>query len=472
MAGHPTETSRSSARLPTGVYLLGFSLFAMGSAEFLLAGVLPAVAANLDATLSSAGFLISAFALGVVIGGPPFAVLSLRWPRRTALVVTQGVFAASIAVGLLGNYEVLLLSRVISGVAYAGFFAVASVTAISLVTPDRNARASGVVVSGLSVAMVAGGPAGTLLGHFTQWRGGFWAVVALTIVGIIGCVVGIPAAKPGNISTARPSMSREFVTIRKPRLWGIFAITILTTAAYMITFNYLAAMLADIAAIAEIWTPAILALFGIGAFIGLSIGGRISDQRPHVALLNGAAAIVILSVTMVVAIQHAWTVIPTVFLLGIAAFVLNPAIYGRVFAIADDAPTLAGATTVSAFQLGISSTPVLAAIALTQGAALTSVCLIGAALAATAVPLILIDRARVGHGTRAGPASEIGRAVGTAPEENATAQMNPRRNQPWHTATHHSVSKGVEDSSNAAKPDRSPTLQPRWGSRGRARRSG
>ncbi|MER5387700.1 MFS transporter [Saccharopolyspora sp. NPDC002686] len=392
MTGNPVETSRSSARLPVGVYLLAFSLFAMGSAEFLLAGVLPAVATDLEVPLSSAGFLITAFALGVVVGGPPFAVLSLRWPRRTALIATQSAFAASIAAGLLGNYEVLLLSRVISGVAYAGFFAVASVTAISLVTPDRNARASGVVVSGLSVAMVAGGPAGTLLSHFTQWRGGFWAVVALTLVGLIGCAVGIPAASTGS-RTARPSVSRELTTVRTPRLWGIYGITILTTAAYMITFNYLSAMLADITGIPAVWIPAILALFGIGAFVGLSIGGRISDRRPHLALLSGAATIVILSVTLMITIGNAWAVIPTVFLLGVAAFVLNPAIYGRVFAIAGDAPTLAGATTVSAFQLGISCTPVLAAVALTHGAALTWVCLIGAVLAAIAVPLILVDRA-------------------------------------------------------------------------------
>lgn len=393
MAGNATRTSRVSGRLPAGVYLLSFSLFAMGSAEFLLAGVLPAVAADLDVTLSSAGFLITAFALGVVLGGPPFAVLSLRWPRRTTLVATQAVFAASIAAGLLGGYQVLLLTRVVSGVAYAGFFAVAAVTAISLVTPDRNARASGVVVTGLSIAMVAGGPAGTLLSNFTQWRGGFWVIVALTVAGIVGCFVGIPAADPGSSATALPSVSRELATMRNPRLWAIYAITIVTTAAYMITFNYLAAMLAEFETMSQIWIPAILALFGIGAFIGLSIGGRICDRRPHLALLSGTGAIVILSVAMVVAIRHAWAVTPTVFVLGVAAFVLNPAIYGRVFAIAGDAPTLAGATTVSAFQLGISSTPVLAAVALTQGAALTSVLLIGAVLAATAIPAILMDRA-------------------------------------------------------------------------------
>lgn len=396
MTGVTAQTSRNTAsnRLPAGVYLLGFSLFAMGTAEFLLAGVLPAVAADLDVTLSSAGFLITAFALGVVIGGPPFAVLSLHWPRRTALVVTQVLFAASIVVGLLGDYQVLLPTRLVSGIAYAGFFGVASATAISLVTPDRNARASGVLVSGLSVAMVLGGPAGTLLSHFVQWRGGFWAVAALTIAGAVGCVLGLPATGSATDRPARPSVARELATVRNPMLWVIYVITILTTASYMITFNYLAAMLAGITAIPEVWIPAVLALFGIGAFVGLSIGGRVSDQRPHLALLAGASATVILSVVIAVAIQQIWVVAPTVFLIGIAAFVLNPAVYARVFAIAADAPTLAGATTLSAFQLGISLTPVLAAASLNQGGALTSVCLIGAALAATAVPLILLDRTR------------------------------------------------------------------------------
>ncbi|MBO8195269.1 MFS transporter [Streptomyces oryzae] len=427
MAGVTAETvgGSRSGMLPVGVYLLGFSLFAMGSAEFLLAGVLPAVAADLDITLSSAGLLITAFAVGVVIGGPPFAVLSLHWPRRTALLATQAVFAAGIAAGLLGNYPVMLVSRVVSGIAYAGFFAVASVTAIGLVTPDRNARASGVVVGGLTVAMVAGGPAGTLLSHFTEWRGGFWAVVVLTVAGIAGCHLGLPATGqgtgPDTGPAGTPSVSRELATMRKPELWGIYAMTILTTAAYMLTFNYLAAMLADITALAEVWIPAVLALFGVGAFLGLSIGGRVSDRRPHLALLTGASAIVVLSAVMVAAVHQVWAVMPTVFLLGIAAFLLNPAVYGRVFTVAAAAPTLAGAGTVSAFQLGISVTPVLAAAALTQGAALTSVCWIGAGLATAAIPLILLDRARQARPTNGGcsPHAEEG--------PQATAEMRDRQ---------------------------------------------
>ncbi|MCO1654639.1 MFS transporter [Pseudonocardia sp. S2-4] len=361
----------------------------MGSAEFLLAGVLPAVADDLRIPLSTAGALISAFAVGVVVGGPPLAVLTLRWPRRTTLVAAQVVFAVSIAVGLLtDSYPVLLASRLVAGLAYAGFWAVAAVTAISLVAPDRTARASGVVVSGLSLAMVGGGPAGALLSHFAGWRGGFWAVVALTAAGAVLTLVALPATG----AAGRPDARRELRTMRRPQLWVVYAATLLTTAAYMISYNYLAALLTDVTDVPAVWVPAILTLFGIGAFIGLSVGGRVADGRPHLALLAGTTGIAATSVLLATLAEHAWAVVPLVLLLGVAGFVLNPALYARVFTIASAAPTLAGASTVSMFQLGISLVPALAAPALDHGAGVGVVPWIGAALAVVAVPVILLGR--------------------------------------------------------------------------------
>ncbi|MFB7835783.1 Cmx/CmrA family chloramphenicol efflux MFS transporter [Streptomyces sp. NPDC056056] len=381
---------KANGRLPLAVYLLAFSLFAMGSAEFLLAGVLPDIADDLDISLSSAGALISAFAIGVVIGGPPLAVLTLRWPRRTTLVISQAVFAAGVAVGLLtDDFTVLLVTRFLIGLAYAGFWAVAAVTAISLVTPDRTARASGVVVSGLSIAMVAGGPAGAFLSHFTGWQGGFWAVVALTVLSAIATIVAVPATKAAQ----EPSVKRELRTMRQPQLWVVYAATLLSTAAYMISYNYLAAFLTDITGVDSVWVPAILVLFGIGAFIGLSIGGRIADGRPHHALLIGAGGILVCSVLLALLADYAVAVVPLVLLLGVAGFVLNPAVYGRVFTVASGAPTLAGATAVSMFQLGISVVPVLAGVALGAGAGLTSIPWLGAGLAVITIPVVLVERA-------------------------------------------------------------------------------
>ncbi|MFD5503629.1 MFS transporter [Streptomyces sp. NPDC127061] len=377
-------------RLPFGVYLLAFCLFAMGSTEFLVAGVLPAIADDLHITLSSAGALISAFAIGVVIGGPPLAIMTLHWPRRTTLIATQAIFAVSVAAGLLtDSYTVLIVTRFLCGLAYAGFFAVSAVTAISLVTPDRTARASGVVVSGLSLAMTAGGPAGALVSHFTGWRGGFWVVVVLTVLGALSVLFALPATS----TSAEPSVRRELSTVRRPQLWIVYAVTILSTAAYMVSFNYLAAFLTDVTGIPDVWVPAILALFGVGAFIGLSIGGRIADRRPWQALMTGAVGILVCSVLLALLAQYTLAVVPLVLLLGVAGFVLNPAIYGRVFTVAWDAPTLAGATSTSAFQLGIGLVPALAWTVLGSGAGITSVVWIGAGLAVVTMPAILLDRA-------------------------------------------------------------------------------
>jgi DHA1 family chloramphenicol resistance protein-like MFS transporter len=162
----------------------------------------------------------------------------------------------------------------------------------------------------------------------------------------------------------------------------------------MVSFNYLAAVLTDVTRVQRVWIPVVLALFGVGALVGLSIGGRVSDRRPHHALLAGAFGIAGLSTLLATLADHPWLVVPVVFLLGIPAFVLNPAIYGRVFTVAADAPTLAGATTVSAFQLGISLTPALAAAALTTNAPITTVSWIGTVLALATLPLILLDRHR------------------------------------------------------------------------------
>ncbi len=389
MENHRAVAPIRAKFLPLGVYLLSFSLFAMGSAEFLLAGVLPEVAVDIDVSLATVGGLITAFALGVVVGGPPFAVISLRWPRRTALVLTQLAFAVCVGAGLiLGSYGALVVTRFLAGLAYAGFFAVAAVTAVDLVPSDRAARASGVVVSGLSFAMILGGPAGTLIGYRTSWEAGFWLVVALTLVGAVAVLVAMPVSG----TTRQPSIGAELRTMRQPRLWLVYAATLLSTAAYMMTFNYLAESLTTVTGIADGWIAAILVLFGVGAYVGLSIGGRISDSRPHLALVPGALGIAVCSVLIAILARHTVPVVVLVFLLGVFGFVLNPAIYGRVFTIASAAPTLAGATTVSAFQLGISFVPLLAGLALNAGASITTVSWIGAGLAALTVPVVLLER--------------------------------------------------------------------------------
>lgn len=267
---------KTTGTIPSAVYLLALSLFAMGSAEFLMGGILPMIAEDLRISLPTAGTLISAFAVGALIGGPPFAILALRWPSRNALFISQLAFIAATVVSLLAQgYWAILLARFGMGLAYACFWSVAAATAVQLSPPDRRAKALSIVVSGLTVAMVLGGPAGTYISEATGWRGGFWAVIAVTVISAVAVLLALPKHTAGDAK--EPDLVTELCAMKRPVLWVAYATTMFTTAAYMGTFGYIAALLMEVSGLNAEWLPAVLILFGVGAFIGLTIGGRTAD---------------------------------------------------------------------------------------------------------------------------------------------------------------------------------------------------
>ncbi|MDC9615628.1 Cmx/CmrA family chloramphenicol efflux MFS transporter [Xenorhabdus khoisanae] len=383
-----TISNVTQSSIPVAVYLLGISLFAMGSSEFLISGVLPKIAEDLQISLPLTGTLISAFAVGVLLGAPPLAVVTLRWPRRTTLLISQALFIAATAAGMLSQgYWSLLVSRVVGGVAYAGFWAVAATTAVNLVTKDHTARALSIVVSGLSMAMVIGGPLGTMISDIAGWRAGFWVIAVVTLITAIVLWFMLPDIQQEQ----SPALHIELKTMARPGLWVAYGTTILTTAAYMATFGYLGALLIDTSKLTVTWLPAVLSLFGIGAFIGLTIGGRTTNKYPFRIMIIGTLGVMLVSVALAFLAENLIITICLVFLLGIFGFVVNPAVMNRVYTIADGAPTLAGATNVSAFQLGITLAPLLAGLAINTGYGLASIGWVSALLAMTALIPILLD---------------------------------------------------------------------------------
>lgn len=381
--------------IPLAVYLLGLSLFAMGSAEFLMGGILPKIAEDLQISLPTAGTLISAFAVGALIGAPPLAIMTLHWPRRATLFLSQAVFVAATAFSLVSEgYLGILIARFVMGLAYACFWAVAASTAVQLVASDRRAKALSVVVSGLTVAMVLGGPAGTFISELTGWRGGFWAVVAATTVAAIAILLVLPARIGGNMPA--PDTATELRAMKRPVLWVAYATTAATTAAYMGTFGYMGALLIDVSGLPLDWLPAVLSLFGLGAFLGLTIGGRTADRHPFSTLISGIAGLILVSGAIAFFASHMVAIVILVFLLGVVGFILNPAVWGRVYIIAPDAPTLAGATNSSAFQLGLTVAPVLGGLPISYGHSVASVGWTGAVLGVLALFLAFIDQ-RMSH---------------------------------------------------------------------------
>lgn len=383
---HPREHTTS---IPSAVYLLALSLFAMGSAEFLMGGILPMIASDLQISLPMAGTLISAFAVGALIGAPPFAILAMRWPQRATLLASQAAFIAATVLSLLAlGYWPIVFARFAMGLAYACFWAVAASTAVQLAPPDRHARALSIVVSGLTVAMVLGGPVGTFISEVTGWRGGFWAVAAVTAVAAVAGWLVLPRQAPDDARA--PDLRTELLAMRHPVLWLALATTAATTAAYMGTFGYLGALLLDVSGLPARWLPAVLTLFGVGAFIGLTIGGHTADRHPFTTLLVGILGLILVSTAIAALAQDALATTLLVFLLGVAAFVLNPAVWGRVYVLAPDAPMLVGAMNSSAFQVGLTVAPLLAGLPISLGHGLPAVGWVGAAIGVAALGLALL----------------------------------------------------------------------------------
>ena len=377
--------------MPFAVYVIGLAIFAQGTSELMLAGLLPEIARDLGVSIPQTGLLISAFAVGMLVGAPVLAVLTLRWPRRAALLAFLAVFAASHVVGAVtDSYAVLLGSRIVGAFVYAGFWAVGSVTVVGLVGADRRGRAMSVVAGGLTVASVVGLPAGTAIGQQFGWRAAFWVVAVMSLLAMT--VVATAIRDTGTAGGT--DLRAEFRTMANPRLWLAYATTALVTAALLVTFSYLAPFLTDTTGMSNGAVPVVLALYGLGALVGITIGGRTADAYPFRTLYVGAAGLVAASMALALLAEAPLPAVVAVILLGAFGFGVNPALNARVFAEAGDAPTLAAATSTSAFNAGIMAGPWLGGLALGAGAGYPVVGWLGAALGVIALGVVAVSMRR------------------------------------------------------------------------------
>ncbi|WP_039924530.1 Cmx/CmrA family chloramphenicol efflux MFS transporter [Amycolatopsis decaplanina] len=369
--------------MPLAVCVLGLSVFALGTSEFMITGLLPGMAADLNVGIPEAGLLISAFAIGMVVGAPLLAIATLKVPRRATLMALLVVFGISHVVGALGSgYALLFATRVVSAVACAGFWAVAAATAVALVPAERRGRALAILVGGLTVANIAGVPAGTFLGQHAGWRAAFWAVTALTVIALIGVFALVPETQNGEDKT---DIATELRLYRGGRFWLALGVIALAQAMIFATFSYLAPLLTDVAGLPESWVPGVLSLFGLGALIGITAGGRLADARPFATLYGGLAVALLALVLLALSGPATPVAIFAVFLFGVAGFGINPALNVRAFAVAGNAPTLVGASTTAAFNVGNTVGPWLGGESIDAGLGYPSVAWVSAGLGAATV---------------------------------------------------------------------------------------
>ncbi|WP_433434746.1 Cmx/CmrA family chloramphenicol efflux MFS transporter [Nonomuraea sp. CA-141351] len=376
--------------MPFAVYLLGLAVFAQGTSEFMLSGLVPGIARDLHVSIPAAGLLTSAFAVGMVVGAPLMAVLSLRWSRRFALMGFLITFLIAHVVGAVTtSYGVLFGTRVVAALANAGFLAVAMATAMSLAPPNAKARATSVLLGGVTIACVAGVPGGALLGEVWGWRSAFWAVAAALVPAIVAVLRSVPSGAPDSAGT---SARGELRALRRPRLLVLLVLGGLVNGATFCTFTYLAPLLTGETGIGSSWMPLMLALFGLGSFAGVTISGRVADVRPVRLLAVGGVALAAGWAVFAVTAGALVPAIVLVFVQGTLSFAVGSTLVSQVLYAATGAPTLAGGFATAALNVGAAVGPWVGGVAIGAGLGLRSPLWVSALLVAAALVLYLGNR--------------------------------------------------------------------------------
>ncbi|MET8322916.1 Cmx/CmrA family chloramphenicol efflux MFS transporter [Micromonospora sp. NPDC005189] len=353
--------------MPLPLYLLAVAVFAMGTSEFMLAGLVPGIATSLDVSVGAAGLLTSAFAVGMVVGAPLMAALARRWPARTSLLGFVLVFAVAHVVGALTtSFAVLLVTRVIAALANAGFLAVALSRATTLVATDQKGRALAVLLSGTTAATIAGVPCGAVLGTLLGWRATFWAIALLCLPAAYGVVKSIPA-RAGTTPQGTPahsSLRSEIAQLGMPRLVLVMLLGALVNAATFATFTFLAPIVTDTAGLGELWVSVVLVLFGLGSFAGVTLAGRLSDQRPGIVIAVGGPLLLLGWVALATLAAQPVVLLLLVFVQGMLSFALGSTLIARVLYEAAGAPTMGGSYATAALNIGAAGGPAVAAATL------------------------------------------------------------------------------------------------------------
>ncbi|MFB7992440.1 MFS transporter [Streptomyces sp. NPDC056002] len=377
------------ARLPLVVYVLALGTFLMGTTEFVVAGLLPEIAGDVQVSVAQAGLLITVFAVGMIVGAPVMAMLTLRLPRRLTLMLALGVFAAGHVIVAVGSsFSLLLAARFLTALATGAFWAVANVVAARAAGPASSSRALGVVGAGAMLANVVGVPLGAFAGQIMGWRGPFWALAALgaAAMAIIARHVPHDEASPTVVS-----IRSELTAVRSGRMWLVLAACATTTGGVLSTYSYISPLLTDRAGLASGLVPLVLVGFGVGALAGFLVGGRLGDHRPHATTISAAATPTILLLALCLLSRSVAPTIVLVALLGLFGLGANPVLISLGVRFAGRAPTLGSALTVSAFNLGTAVGSWIAGLALESPLQATGPAAVGTAIAAlTLIPTIAI----------------------------------------------------------------------------------
>nr|WP_249196588.1 MFS transporter [Gluconobacter cerinus] len=368
---------------------LAVGAFAIGTTEFTPMGLLPVIAQGLQVTVPKAGGLVTAYAVGVMVGAPFITLLLARLRRKFALTLLMGLYVAgNLLSAVAGSYELLFASRVLTSLAHGAFFGLGAVEASAVVAPERRASAVATMFMGLTVANIIGVPAATWLGMNFGWHMAFGVTAILGVLTMIAVQLALPAREAGPV----PDVASELKALLRANVLLALTTTAIGAGAMFVLYTYITPILQHITHASPLVITVALMLTGVGFSIGNAIGGRSADRSLDGSLLMFFP---ILGAVMLLFPWVAQTVpgaLIATLVWGAATFALMPALQMRVMQAAHDAPALASSVNIGAFNLGNAIGAALGGVALSMGLGYPGVSVIGTALTLVGVGLVLFSR--------------------------------------------------------------------------------
>jgi MFS transporter, DHA1 family, inner membrane transport protein len=371
------------------VLALALGGFGIGTTEFVAMGLLPDIASSLGVTEPTAGHVISAYALGVVIGAPLIAALTARVPRKTLLLSLMAVFTlGNLASVVAPSYQTLMLARFVAGLPHGAYFGVAALAAALLMGPQNRAKAVAHVMCGLTVATVVGVPIASWLGQTLGWRSAFGLVVAVGIVTVTALSVWLPAQLRSMQIT---SPLTELGALKRMQVWLALLVGMIGFGGMFAVYTYISTTMTDVAGLPRALIPVALMVFGLGMVVGNLVGGRLADQSVIRALYLSLGALGVVLAVFVLASHNPWTALLVLFGIGASGSAVAPALQTRLMDVAHDAQTLAAALNHSSLNIGNATGAWVGGLVIAAGYGYSAPAAAGAVLAGAGLLVLTVS---------------------------------------------------------------------------------
>jgi DHA1 family inner membrane transport protein len=371
------------------LFALAIGAFGIGVTEFSPMGMLPLIASDLGVSIPMAGLLVSAYAFGVLVGAPIMTLAFAGMARRRLLLLAMGIFTVGNLISAMADgYTMLLVGRIITSFNHGAFFGVGAVVAANIVPPEKRAGAVAAMFSGLTIATIGGVPLAAWVAEAVGWRIAFFGTAVIGVITMLVLVLSLPPMKVERRSDMRAELN---VLLRGPVLAALL-LTVVSASAMFTVFTYIAPILQVETRAGAGFVTSMLILYGLGLAVGNWLGGRYADRSLDGTLIGSLVAVVLLLALFAAGMGSEIIAAPLIFLWGIASFALVPPLQMRVVTQASDAPNLASAMNIGAFNLGNAAGAALGGAVIDAGLGYPAVSLAGAATATAGLVLALMFR--------------------------------------------------------------------------------